>query len=477
MKKLILLSMTMCLTALSFAQPQIQYSDGFSFKITEESQPKLILADSYNTFLLSNIDINGILSKHELIVRKFDQKNQLIETYKQAMPKIDDETLYNYIGSATIPGNKKEVIFTESYSGKSDKQDLYQHVFDKTTGIFTTTLIKSFPMENTNKKGVFEMQVSENNRYIGIFSSKNSTKKEAVQSTVLMLDAAAPATLWTKDVTLESKDYERSFTVTNSGKAVLLRGAKGFKISNFLTVVTADKAEDKALGEEVQLQDPKAVSIGSQDYLIGFDHDAKGLRAGDFEKFMLYDLDAGKMINNSKIAVLNNAGDVVKATIKNVFIQNNEFHIFAEARVKAGTRPVKVNQFSTMTMDEPYYRNGPAFLIVMDFEGKIKSTTALNVSQNPLADSYSSFGLANVKGDYRIIGGGSEIYKLSPGSDFKINPKETVRFRSYDNTLESSLWWNWNMVPHLFAYLPDSKKFVVGRYYNDQLSLITVSDL
>ena len=99
------------------------------------------------------------------------------------------------------------------------------------------------------------------------------------------------------------------------------------------------------------------------------------------------------------------------------------------------------------------------------------------MSQNPIADSYSSFGLANVKGDYRIIGGGTEIYKLSPGSDFKINPKETVRFRSYDNTLESSLWWNWNMVPHLFTYLPDSKKFVIGRYYNDQLSLITVTDL
>ncbi|MEJ7610626.1 MAG: hypothetical protein WKF88_05540 [Ferruginibacter sp.] len=474
MKRIITLGISLCLTVLCFGQQAPEYGNGFDFKYEEEQEPKLVLTDSYNAYLLTYINTNGILSKREIIIRKFDQKNQLVDTYKKTFPEIDNGTLYNYIGSAAMPGNNKVVIFTESYTGKSDKQDLYRHIFDKATGSFTTSLVKSFPMESVNKKGVFQFELSENNRFIGIVNVKNSTKKEVVQNTVMMLDVANAGLLWSKDIPLEAKDYERSFTVTNSGKAVFVRAAKGMKLYNYLTVVTEAAAENKELGEEVQLQDPKAISIGNRDYLLAFDHNAKGLRSGDFEKFMLYDLDAAKIMNNNKISIFNNLKDVKEVEIRNVFIQNNEFHIFAEARVKAGTRPVKVNQFSTMAFDEPYYRYGPAYMIIMDYEGKIKNIAALGVNQNNLAEIYPSFGVVNVKGDYRIIGSGSEIYKWSPNGNFSVNPKESVRFRTYDNTLENALWWDWQPVPHLFGYLPDSKKFIIGRYYNKQLSLITV---
>ncbi|MEO7522470.1 MAG: hypothetical protein ABIT58_00170 [Ferruginibacter sp.] len=476
MKKPILFSITMFVCVLSYGQINVNYGDAFDFKTTEEKEPKLILTDSYNAYLLSYINIDGILSNHEIIVRKFDQKNQLIDSYKVSFPKIDQGTLYNFVGAAAMPGNNKELIFTESYSGKAGKQDLYQHIFDKSTGAFTTTLLKSFPMESVNKKGVFQFSISENNRFIAILNVKNSSKKEAVQNTVLMLDVATAGLVWTKDVELDVKNYERSLTVTNSGKAVLVRGAKGLKLYNFLTVVFADNAANKELGEEVQLQTPGAVTIGNKDYLIGFDHDAKGLRAGDFEKFMLYDLEEGKMIGNNKMSVLNTVKEAMSVEIRNVFIQDNEFHIFVEAKVRAGTRPVKVNQFSTTTFDEPYYKYGPGVLIVMDFEGKIKNTVKLNVNNNSLAEIYPSFGVINVRGDYMIIGSGAEIYKLSPAENFKINAKSVISFRSSDISPESTTPGSWDMVPHLFAYLGDSKRFLIARYSNNKMSLITVGN-
>ncbi len=478
MKNLFSLCFALLFGVLGLAQTtaKADYGEGFDFNRTDEKEPNLILADSYNAYLLTYVNRDGMLKGHDIIVRKFDQKNQLTDTYKETFQNIDAGTLFNYVGSATMPGNNKQLIFTESYSGKSDKQNLYQHIFDKTTGKFTTTLVKSFPMESVNKKGVFDLRLSENNRYACIFNAKNSTKKEAVDANVLMIDVATATVLWTKDVPLDTKNTERSFTVTNSGKAVLVRADKGFKLRNFLTVVTADKAEDTELGENVILQDPKAISIGNQDYLIGFDYDAKGLRYGDFEKFMLYDIDAAKIINNNKMPDFYSLKDAKGVAIKNVFIQNNEFHIFAEARSKAGSRQTKVNEFSSMTFDEPYYKYGPAYLLVMDFEGKMKSTIPINVSTDAQSEMYSSFGLVNVKGDYRIIGSGSSIYKMSYNDAFKINSKENILFYPWNNNQDSGeREYSWTMVPSLFGYLNDSKKYIIGRMYNNKLSLITVT--
>lgn len=474
MKKIIIFYISICFAGVSFGQQSTEYGNAFDFKFEEEQEPKLVLTDSYNAYLLTHINTDGMLSKHEIIIRKFDQKNQLTDTYKQTFPEIDNGTLYNYVGVAEMPGSNKLVIFTESYSKKSEKQDIYRHIFDKATGSFTTSLVKSFPMESINKKGVFQFKVSENKRFIGIINLKNSTKKEQVQNTVMVFDVANANLLWAKDIALEATDYERSFTVTNSGKLVLVRAAKGMKLFNYLTLVSETNTENKQLSEAVQLQDITAVSIGNQDYLLSFDHDAKGLRDGDFEKFMLYDLDAGTIINNNKIATFNKLTDIKSVDIRNVFIQNNEFHIFVEARVKAGTRSVKVNQFSTMAFDEPFYRYGPAYMIAMDFVGKINKITPLDANLNALTEKYPSFGVVNIKGNYRINSGGAEIYKWSPTGNFTTIPKESILFQTYDKTLEPSLWWDWKPVPHLFGYLPDSKKFILGRYYNRQLSFITI---
>lgn len=474
MKYLLLLSIAVLLHTISFGQVQVDYGDAFDFKTTVEKDPKFILTDSYNAYLFSYINIDGIQSNHEMIVRKFDQKNQLVDTYKQPFPKLDAGTLYNFVGTTAMPGNSKQLIYTESYSGKSGKQDIYQHIFDKSTGAFTTTLVKSFPMESVNKKGVFQFSLSENNRFISILNSKNSTRKEAVQNTVLMIDVATGALSWTKDAELDATNYERSFTVTNSGKAVLVRGAKGMKLYNFLTVVSADKVDKRELGEDVQLQNPKAVSVAEKDYLVGFNHNAKGIRTSDFEKFMLYDLDEGKMVSNNKINSLNSVKDG-SVEIRNVFSQGNEFHIFAEARARAGTRPMKTNQFSSVTFDEPYYRNGPGVLVVMDFEGNIKNSFPLNTTTNNLAELYSSFGIINLKGDYAVLGGGAQIYKWSPDKNFSIDSKSILSFRSEDMSPESTTHGSWEMIPQIFGYLSDSKKFIIGRYSNDKLSIITVA--
>lgn len=477
MKNLTLLVAALCISVISFGQLKAEYGNGFDYNPAEENDAKLVLMDSYNSYLLSYINIDGMLSNHKIMLRKFDQKNQLIETYKLDFPKIDAGTLYNYVGAMEQPGGKKLIVFTESYSGKSDKQDLYMHVFDKEKAAFTTSLVRSFVMESINKKGVFDFKASENKRYAAMLNVKNSTRKEAVDNTVLMFDATTLSLAWSKDVALDSKIFEKALTVTNSGKAVLVRALKSGGSGNFLNIVTSSNVEEKQLGDELQLQNPTAVTIGNEEYIIAVNYEAKGIRRGDFGKFMLYDINNGKILTNNNIDIFNTIKDISQVQFRGVYVQNNEIQIFAEAKYKAGTRPVKANAFSTMTFDEPFYKYGPGFLLIMDLEGKLKSTVKLRTDYDALAELYQSFGVTNVRGDYFLLGGGSNIYKLTSDDNYKL--KETVKditVQIYDPTLDSKDWGNWKAVSQLFSYLPDSKKFIFGRFYNKQLSFITVSN-
>jgi hypothetical protein len=320
------------------------------------------------------------------------------------------------------------------------------------------------------KSGTTELEVSDNGRYIGIINKKDPSKKEALQDNVVMLDGTTLATLWQKEVMLDEKNYDRAFAVTNSGKAVLLRAAKGMKLSNYLIVVSKDNQEDKQFEEAVMLQNPKAISIGQADYLVDFNYSAKGLRSGDYEKIMLYDIANGKTIKNNTISEFNSLKDISSINITNVILQSNEIHLFTEAKVKAGTRPVKTNPFSSMSFDEPYYKFGPANLIIMSFEGEVKEIKKLNTDYNALADFYHSFGLLNVNGKYYINTGSNNMVYEQP---IEKNAKTEIATGISDDKdpyrNESPKY-----VAQLFAYVRDAKKFILCRVHADnKMSLVS----
>ncbi|MBL0358621.1 MAG: hypothetical protein IPP72_17945 [Chitinophagaceae bacterium] len=476
MKQKIFVLLAMCISSICFGQMKYDWGEKFDFSDKQESKPQLVMLDNYNTYLLTVTEIDGLLSSHKVTIRKFDQKNQLIDTYTQEFQKIDASTLYNYLGFKEV-GNNQVVVFAESYSGKEKKKDIYKYVFDKSTGKFTTSLVVSFSIESAMKSGSTELEVSENGRYIGIINKRDPSKKEPVQDNVIMMDANTLSVLWNKEVPLEEKVYDRAFTVTNSGKAVLLRAAKGFKLFNYLKVVTQDAQEDKQFEEAVVLHNPKAISIGQADYIVDFNYDAKGLRKGDYEKIMLYDISTGKTIKNNTITDFNNIKDISEIHFTKIFLQNNEIHLFTEAKVKAGTRQVKVNAFSTMTMDEPYYQFGPSHLIIMNFEGEVKEIKNLRTGENSLADFYHSYGLLNINGRYFVninTGGGYPgIYEQSSAPLDKTPALllPLIQGLNEDRYKDQSTKY----ISQLFGYVKDARKVILCRvYYDNKMALVSL---
>jgi hypothetical protein len=160
----------------SFSQGRQEWGTKFDYNLNVEEDAKVILADNYNHYLFTIANKHGMMPQHDIIIRKFDQKNKLVNTFKQNFPNKDTYTLYNYLGSYEL-GKDRIVVFIDSYSNKTKKKEIHRIIFDKTTDTFITTLIVGYTFESLSKSGTAFVTASQNGRYYGVVYTKFSNKK------------------------------------------------------------------------------------------------------------------------------------------------------------------------------------------------------------------------------------------------------------------------------------------------------------
>jgi len=170
------------LFATASAQNPVVVGEKFDFDSKYEQDAQLVLKDNYNHYLFTVTNRDGMLANHQIILRKFDQKNQLVNTYSQDFA-INMFTLHNYLGGFEL-SNDKFVAFINSYSNKTSKTELYQYVFDKTTGKFTATVIASYPIVSLSKSGNFSISKSENNQFLELYIKNTTLKKSQKKASV-----------------------------------------------------------------------------------------------------------------------------------------------------------------------------------------------------------------------------------------------------------------------------------------------------
>lgn len=470
--KIVYILLSILLPTVLFAQNKHTYGESFPYNLTTEKHTGLVLVDNYGGYLFSITEVDGMQSQHTINIRKIDQANNVTANYEQSFKSIDASTLYNYLGHAVM--NDKKVLFlAESYSGKAKQKIINAYIFDKSSNTFTTKQIASVAIESNMKSGTTVVHISDNGKYIGIINQKHSTKKEPVANDVWVLDAGNGDIVWTKTVNLEGEFYEKSITTTNSGNLVLVRAARGFKLSCNMLLVSKEKETVMPLEENMMLQQPIAVSIGQADYLIAFNYNGKGLRKSDFEKLMVYDLANSKILANNEVKLYNGVADIKQVDVVKVFLQNNEMHLFTQAQVKGGTRQVKVNQFSTMTMEETWYKYGLSTLFVLNFEGLLKEVKSIQTDNYSVANLYHSFGVLNIKGKYAVNGGdnvGTYFYDMAANKPKYFQNSQGLEADPYRTK-------GTKIMTQLFAYLPDSKKFLLVRMHNgNEMSVLSFTN-
>lgn len=479
MKKLCFL-VTLCLINFSYGQTKYESGEKFEFDTKSELNPQFVLADNYNTFLLTVINVDGMMAKRQMVLRKFDQTNKLVDKFTYDFPKFDIATLYNYLGY-TETKDGKVAVFTETYSGKAKKSVVYKHEFDKATSKFTSTELFSNAILSASKSGTVSLEKSDNGNFIGINYTMYRAKEEAEKNMMIMLDASVNVA-WQKEFSFADKFFTKSFAITNSGKVVYLRNSKGFKQDNYFVLATQEGQEEKRVETEVTLHKPKSISIGTQEYVLAFNYPSKGIRRGDFGHLLLFDLNSGKTIQNAPIEGFNSVKDIKEVEFTKVTVQNNEIHVFTEAKAELEMKQTQtVGSFGSQNafpVKEQKY--GPGFVHVLGLDGTIKSFKKI-ATYETTADLYHSYGLIDIKGNYYVATGNYYQNTSYFGSFFQLNASKGYE---KNNVGEISLFPsdplrdrnNVKYVNQLIHYFPDSNKLLFARIIDEnQMSLLHIS--
>lgn len=466
MKYLYTLILAIGLINFSRAQTEKQYGEKFTFDVKNEQDPHFVLADNYNTYLLTVLNVDGIGAGHEMIVRKFDQKNTLVDTYQFDFPKIAPTgTFYSYLGYAEST-NGKVAVFAEGHHGKTGEADIYKFEFDKATAKFTSTVLATSPIVSLNKSGDFYTERSLNGRFVALNYHKYRDKGGPDKNLLIVIEAATLNVAWQKEVSFADEFTSQNYTVTNSGKVVLVRDMKGSKKGiTYLSVISGAGQEDKHFDNQVFPNLIKAVSIGSQEYLVAFNSDAKNFREDYFNNVMLYDLNAGKILNNTKIREFASVNKLTDVDIRDIELQNNEIHIFAEAKSKAPEPQRQTGAMMSLANFDVAYNWGPAFLFVMSFDGQLKVTKKISTDHNTKADLYHSFGVINMRGTYYI----------NAGDAFGVSSL-TNTFDPGPTLISLNNFTGAKYINQLITYFPDRGSLLLGcTYGNSQMALVSVT--
>lgn len=469
MKSIFFTFFAFCFFTVSFAQSHT-FGSKFSFDVESEIDAQFVMKDNYNHYLITAVNKSGMAAKNQVILRKFDQQNNLVETITHPFhPANDISTLHTYHGAFEI-GNEKVVVFSESYSGKKKISEIYKHVFDKKSGQFTTTLLVSNPILSLMKAGNVDVKKSENGAFIAINYRKHSAKKEPEVNNTTVLNGSNLEVVWQKEFTFTDEATTQRFLVTNSGKGIFVRNPNSYKLDNYLVLVSNDSQDNLTVGEAIKLHEPKAISIGSQDYLVAFNYPTKGIRRGDYGHIMLYDLSSGSILQNNKIEGFNSVAKINDVEYRAITLQNNEISIFVECKVEAGTKVA--TGFTASSFPETQYTYGPSSLITLGNDGVVKSVNTLLTSTTGVAPLYRSFGLGSAKGKTFIQTG---LFRGFYELNTMMSDPKSPSYINFGNINDPERMSKVVYVNQLVHYFPDSNKYLFARIVNDtEMSLISV---
>ncbi|WPO77016.1 hypothetical protein [Flavobacterium sp. KACC 22761] len=446
------------LTAVSQTQKEI----GTKFDYDErEKDLKVVLVDNYNHYMSSAINVDASMqSVNKIIIRKFDQKNQLVETFTEEFPYKDVFTLHNYLGSFELQ-NEKLVVLVECYSNKTKKIEVFQVTFDKKTGLFDKKVIAEYTFESLSKSGATYAMVSQNKNYIGVVHSKFANKKIAEENQCVLIDGKTGDLLWKKDVPFPLLSFTESIVLSDTGKFVFVRTTQETGSQNVLAIADGNTVENKDFGkEDIKIKKPLVFSVGTNEYLIAFDNYAHGINRGEFGKVLFYDLTAGVVLKNNIAGSLSDIKDVSKVNFNTLSIQNDEIYLFVDADFKSGTKPDPTFPNSTFKVAE--YSNGYPSLLIFDLKGNLTKTEDFNVM--PFKEPSKSLSVLNVKGNYFLntywrinnsngfYGG---IYRLNNGA-----VDRNGKMCSFNEPNEEGI-----VMAKFSNYLPDAKRLIIAKSY------------
>ncbi|WP_404986656.1 hypothetical protein ACI513_06375 [Chryseobacterium sp. M5] len=363
---------------------QLKKVNGNTFDIDgiHEKEFKLALTDDYNQYVTSYINTDGLMANayphKKILVRKLDQKGNYLETYVKDYANKTNGTLHNYLGSHEI-GTDKIIFFTEEYSGKTKKKEIFQHIFNKKDGSFATSSIAGFAIESANKSGTTKLLFSENGKYAAIFNDRFANKKIPNINDIIVINLRDLSTLWKKEVQLSDDFVEEDASLTDSGRILLIRKpSSGWKLGSKLELVSDKEQKDLPVENKYYLKKAFTFTIDDKDYAavigkFGFTASVTGEVWGDI---FLYDLTKGSYTSGKIDKMASNISDF---KMIEAFSSNGSATVFGQVITQYTPPETAYNRFP-----DPVNSYGAAYIFTFSEDGKISSNFLDNENKSKI---------------------------------------------------------------------------------------------
>lgn len=380
MIKKITLACTLLGSMLAYSQLKIVNGKSFDIDGIHEKEFKIILADDYNQFVASYINTDGLMANtfphKKILVRKLDQKGNYLETYVKDYANKTNGILHNYLGSQQVDADKF-IFFTEEYSGQAKKKEIFQHVFNKKDGSFSTSSIANFPIESANKSGTTKVLFSENGKYAAVFNDRFVNKKTPNINDVIVINLRDLSVLWKKEIQLSDDFVEIDANLTDSGRILFLRKpSSGWKVGSKLELISDKEQKELPVEDKYYLKKIFSFTIDDKDYAaaigkFGFTASVKGEVWGDI---FFYDLTKGSYTSDK---IKSMASDIEDFKIIKSFSSSGSATVFGQAITKYTPPGSAYNRFP-----DPVYSYDAAYIFSFTKDGKMSSNFLNNKNKN-----------------------------------------------------------------------------------------------
>ena len=371
MKKSLFIAATLAST-LFFGQKKFVYGDAFEYNTQFEKDIKLVLCDDYNQYVFSDINEDGYSTypHKKIILRKLDQNGNLLDTFIKDYANKTNGVVHNYLGSREISKDQL-VVFTEEIENKTNRKEIFQHIFNKKDGTFNTTSVAKLFVESGLKQGTTYLRFSENGKYAAIINDRSVSKKTANTIDNIVIDLATLSKKWEKEITLDTDFLEIDANVTNSGRILILRRSTGWKEASKLVYVSAQGEQDVPLQDKLILKTLTPVSINDQDYLVSFGYfTGIKINQGDFGDMAFINLQNNNIVM-SKISEFRSNTNMSGVETTIVQTENGKTNIYGYPVMKTMPTSTPTNRFP-----EPIISYGPGYWFTINSDGTASSSQA-----------------------------------------------------------------------------------------------------
>lgn len=471
MKTKVFATLFLLISITGFSQRKKEIGTKFDYD-PKEIDFKVVLVDNYNHYMSSAINVDASMqSVNKIIIRKFDQKNQLVETFTEEFPYKDVATLHNYLGSFELQ-NEKLVVLVDCYSNKTKKKEIFQITFDKKTNLFDKKVIAEYAFESITKSGTTYTVFSQNKNYVGIVYSKFANKKIAEENECILIDGRTGDLLWKKPASFPLLSFTESVALSDNGKFIFVRTTRETGSQNVLAIADGNTIENKDFGtEDVKIKKPIAFSVGPNEYLIAFNNYAHGINKGEYDKVLVYDLNTGKVLKNNPVANFKDIVDLKQVNFNMLSIQNDEIYLFVDCDFKSGTKPDPTFPNSTFKVAE--YSNGYPSLLVFGLDGNLKNNTDFKVL--PFKEGMNkSISFQNIKGNFYFNAFLKEGANHYSGLYFLNNVSLSQKIGKVNLDIDDPTI----TINSFTNYLPEAKRLIVAKSYgHNKMSFVNILDV